>query len=109
MSGALLIFASSLTLTLHQYRNAMNRLPAYKVRTNHVSLEGFLPRNVLEKIFNEEEEYKPTAWQLNGAVIVEDDQKYMAISHVWSDGTGAGAWDGLKVNKCLYYFFQKVS
>jgi ankyrin repeat protein len=79
-------------------------------------LDGLFPRAVLEKAFdkektheNDQDKHIPTAWQLNGAAIVEDGQKYMAISHVWSDGTGAGAWDGLKVNKCLYHFFRKLA
>jgi hypothetical protein len=35
---------------------------------------------------------KPTAWNLNGKSMIEPPQRFMAISHVWSDGTGAGAW-----------------
>jgi len=66
------------------------------------------PRDVLDEAVEKTPD-GPTAWQLNGGAIIEDGQKYMAISHVWSDGTGAGAWDGLKVNKCLYHFFRKLA
>ncbi|KAI9654120.1 MAG: hypothetical protein M1829_000974 [Trizodia sp. TS-e1964] len=71
-------------------------------------LEGLFSRKTLEDAF-ERNENGPTAWQFNGALIIEEGQKYMAISHVWSDGTGAGAWDGLKVNRCLYHFFRKLA
>ncbi|KEY71550.1 hypothetical protein S7711_09972 [Stachybotrys chartarum IBT 7711] len=33
----------------------------------------------------------------------------MAISHVWSDGTGNGAWTSGKVNECLYSYFRKIA
>ncbi|KAJ5703940.1 hypothetical protein N7493_011078 [Penicillium malachiteum] len=33
----------------------------------------------------------------------------MAISHVWSDGTGAGAWKDGSVNECLYKFFEGLA
>jgi hypothetical protein len=48
-----------------------------------------------------------TAWQLNGRSIIKANQKFMAISHVWSDGTGTRAWDGLKINRCLYHFLER--
>lgn len=72
------------------------------------SLKGLFPRDVLDEAVEKDQD-RPTAWQLNGAAMIQDGQKYMAISHVWSDGTGAGAWDGLKINKCLYHFFRKIA
>ncbi|KAJ5753573.1 ankyrin repeats (3 copies) domain-containing protein [Penicillium nucicola] len=33
----------------------------------------------------------------------------MAISHVWSDGTGTGAWEDGSVNTCLYDFFVDIA
>ncbi|KAF4246792.1 hypothetical protein CNMCM8980_008184 [Aspergillus fumigatiaffinis] len=33
----------------------------------------------------------------------------MAISHVWSDGTGAGAWRDGEVNECLYLYFRGIA
>ncbi|KAK1573283.1 uncharacterized protein LY79DRAFT_697870 [Colletotrichum navitas] len=35
--------------------------------------------------------------------------QYMAISHVWSDGTGVGAKPAGQVNKCLYENFAKIA
>jgi hypothetical protein len=34
---------------------------------------------------------------------------YMAISHVWSDGTGVGMKTPGQVNRCLYTFFEKIA
>jgi hypothetical protein len=34
---------------------------------------------------------KPTAWTLDGSSIIEPHQPFMALSHVWADGTGTGA------------------
>ncbi|KAL9616376.1 MAG: hypothetical protein Q9160_008750 [Pyrenula sp. 1 TL-2023] len=33
----------------------------------------------------------------------------MAISHVWSDGTGTGAWPKKGVNRCLWLFFRDIA
>jgi len=66
-------------------------------------IEGLFPRDVLNEAVIQGRE---TAWQLNGTATIEPGEKYMAISHVWSDGTGAGAWDGLKTNRCLYHFSE---
>jgi hypothetical protein len=50
---------------------------------------------------------KPTAWKLNERSIIEPMQPFMAISHVWADGTGTGPWQAGKVNECLYNFFRQ--
>jgi ankyrin repeat protein len=69
-------------------------------------LKDMFPRRILHDTV---ENGGLTAWQLNGRCIIEPNQKFMAISHVWSDGTGTGAWDELKVNRCLYHFFRKIA
>jgi hypothetical protein len=33
----------------------------------------------------------------------------MAISHVWSDGTGTGTWPSKHVNECLYDYFKGIT
>ena len=45
-----------------------------------------------------------TAWALDGMSLVAKGKSYLAVSHVWSDGTGAGAWKAGQVNKCLWDF-----
>lgn len=50
-----------------------------------------------------------TAWTLDGMSIVKHPQPFMAISHVWSDGTGNGIWPLREVNICLYQFFRRIA
>ena len=70
---------------------------------------GCAPTNVftfgaLDKAATED---KPTAWRLEGNSTLDHGQKYMAVSHVWSDGTGKSmkVSSGHRVNQCLYNFF----
>jgi len=51
------------------------------------------------------------AWSLDGKTILEPNRPFMAISHVWSDGTGTGAWgqDEARVNRCLYKYFSSIA
>ncbi|KAF3185554.1 hypothetical protein TWF788_004376 [Orbilia oligospora] len=55
------------------------------------------------------EEGELTAWELDCSKPIERPTPYMAVSHVWSDGTGSGPWASGKVNKCLYDFFADIA
>ncbi|KAI5837098.1 hypothetical protein DFP73DRAFT_522043 [Morchella snyderi] len=48
----------------------------------------------------------PTAWNFDGTSIVKPGQPYMAISHVWADGTGNGRDE---FNRCLYGRFCRIA
>lgn len=50
-----------------------------------------------------------TPWSLDGLAILEHPRPFMAISHVWSDGTGAGSWNSKKINFCLYKYFRNIA
>jgi Heterokaryon incompatibility protein (HET) len=50
-----------------------------------------------------------TAWALDGCSVLSRGQSYMAISHVWADGTGVGTGMRGRVNKCLYVFFANIA
>ncbi|KAL8668846.1 MAG: hypothetical protein Q9168_006543 [Polycauliona sp. 1 TL-2023] len=50
-----------------------------------------------------------TAWHLNGRAVITAKKDFMAVSHVWSDGTGTGAWPEGQVNRCLYGFFTSIA
>jgi len=52
---------------------------------------------------------KRTAWKLDGKSMIESPEPFMAVSHVWSDGTGSGAWLPGQVNSCLYDFFKGIA
>lgn len=69
-------------------------------------LKDLFSREILNKAAEAEES---TVWRLDGRVMIERPQPYMAISHVWSDGTGRGAWQDGQVNECLYRFFEKLA
>lgn len=51
----------------------------------------------------------PTAWRLDGRSTIDVTEPYMAISHVWSDGTGNGLSANGEVNECLYRFFERIA
>jgi len=63
----------------------------------------------LDRLNDHLSEGKPTAWKLDGQALLDTSHSYMAISHVWADGTGTGTWGPGKVNKCLYKFFSKIA
>src|SRR5436190_17194224 len=48
-------------------------------------LKSLFSRKILTEAAENE---KSTAWRLDGRSMIEPPQPYMAISHVWSDGTG---------------------
>lgn len=50
-----------------------------------------------------------TAWHLNGQALVSGKMRFMALSHVWSDGTGTGGREKSQVNDCLYGFFASIA
>ncbi|KAK0712350.1 hypothetical protein B0T26DRAFT_676825 [Lasiosphaeria miniovina] len=52
---------------------------------------------------------KRTVWSTApGEPKVSQEGPYVAISHVWSDGTGVGLHDPGKVNECLFRFLARV-
>ncbi|KAF2180430.1 hypothetical protein K469DRAFT_278942 [Zopfia rhizophila CBS 207.26] len=50
-----------------------------------------------------------TAWELAGRSTIKPPQPFMAVSHVWSDGTGTGGWPHGEANQCLYSFFKGIA
>ncbi|KAJ6092112.1 hypothetical protein N7467_004081 [Penicillium canescens] len=55
------------------------------------------------------DEQQTTAWDLRGKETLRHNERYMAISHVWSDGTGAGSQARGDVNNCLLKFFRRFA
>ncbi|KAK2462355.1 hypothetical protein APHAL10511_005661 [Amanita phalloides] len=62
------------------------------------------PAHLLDKVA---EENRPTAWAIDDTELrpVEVGEPYMAISHVWSDGTGGNG----SVHECMYNFFCNIA
>ncbi|ROV95731.1 hypothetical protein VMCG_07627 [Cytospora schulzeri] len=54
-------------------------------------------------------EEKAAIWKLYDQSLLDASHPYMAISHVWADGTGAGTWGSGKVNECLWEFFCDIA
>jgi hypothetical protein len=50
-----------------------------------------------------------TAWSISSMTPKLGCERYMAISHVWSDGTGAGSNESGHVNMCLIERFSKIA
>jgi hypothetical protein len=69
----------------------------------------------LNQLIDRVERGRFTAWKLvSGSLddvptLLDSTQPYMAVSHVWADGTGAGIWGPGIVNKCLYEFFCGIA
>jgi hypothetical protein len=87
---------------------------AVKQRHELESCKDFCYR--LRGLFREEELLKAlrskrrlTAWTLDGNSVIDPGRPFMAISHVWSDGTGTGAWPSGEVNECLYSYFRNIA
>lgn len=50
----------------------------------------------------------PVAWALEGTPrTIGKDEEYVALSHVWSDGTGKGTGNAYEVNSCLWNFWRE--
>jgi len=75
-------------------------------KDNCFQLQGLFSREILIKAAEADES---TVWSLDGRSMIEPPRPYMAISHVWSDGTGTGAWRDGEVNECLYGFFKRIA
>ncbi|GIC87631.1 uncharacterized protein Aud_004017 [Aspergillus udagawae] len=50
-----------------------------------------------------------TVWSVNEPFHVSQDQPYVAISHVWADGTGIGLGKVGEVNCCLFNYFAGIT
>ncbi|KAJ5740278.1 ankyrin repeats (3 copies) domain-containing protein [Penicillium malachiteum] len=61
---------------------------------------------LLEDAVNNEQS---TAWNLKRTAFLKSDSFYMAISHVWSDGTGTGSSGDGSLNECLFQFFVDIA
>ncbi|KAI1307555.1 hypothetical protein F5Y03DRAFT_352675 [Xylaria venustula] len=49
-----------------------------------------------------------TVWTCSEPFEVSQAGPYMAVSHVWSDGTGIGLKPAGQVNKCLFEYFASI-
>lgn len=73
---------------------------------NCIQIHGSFSKNLLKKAAVDG---TSTVWNLTGNALLKHLLLYMAVSHVWSDGTGTGAWGDGQVNECLYAYFQGIA
>jgi hypothetical protein len=50
-----------------------------------------------------------TAWSCTSSRLSATNDPYIAISHVWSDGTGVGVKNVGSVNCCLFEYFARIA
>lgn len=81
--------------------------------TNCRKTDGLFPHDKLvaavERQLEHPNTFIPTAWALDGLSIIDENQPFLAISHVWSDGTGTGTWPRGIVNECVYKTFCMIA
>lgn len=62
------------------------------------------------KLLNESiRENGRAVWSIAEPFEVLQDGEYVAISHVWSDGTGIGLQEVGRVNRCLFEYFANIT
>jgi hypothetical protein len=64
------------------------------------------PIKLLEEAIKNKE---PTAWRQAGKLLESWDKPYVAISHVWADGTGVGVGKPHTANGCLFDYFMDIA
>ncbi|KIM95443.1 hypothetical protein OIDMADRAFT_59909 [Oidiodendron maius Zn] len=72
--------------------------------------EAFRPETITQTV----SEWRQTAWSVGESVhgqhtLCSVGDKYMALSHVWSDGTGVGMKTNGQVNTCLFAYFANIA
>ncbi|KAI4860981.1 hypothetical protein F4820DRAFT_435190 [Hypoxylon rubiginosum] len=74
------------------------------------------PMKELEIIFKSPlTSWVPSSWDvtsislLQPRINLDPASKYMALSHVWSDGTGVGMKEAGSANRCLVEYFQSIA
>ncbi|KAI0530011.1 hypothetical protein GGR58DRAFT_518813 [Xylaria digitata] len=105
-------FSSRNFTAVQQYHEPRTYEEGDEAHENHKQKGACFP---LRNFFNETKliqavhSDKLTAWSLDGETILEHPRPFMAVSHVWSDGTGAGTWLSTQVNECLYGYFKRIA
>jgi hypothetical protein len=72
---------------------------------NHSCGQSTFPPNLLHNSLDHD---GGTAWASRGCRVLDLGERYVAISHVWSDGTGIGLVELGLVNRCLFAYFTAI-
>ncbi|GAP84739.1 hypothetical protein SAMD00023353_0800430 [Rosellinia necatrix] len=107
---------------LYSHENSTLVRQAHKCPSGNCTDELIFPPDKLNvafknvKISSGQPTWYNTAWRLQtrkahgeAFALCDSNTGYMAISHVWADGTGAGMKSPGQVNSCLYEYFKKIA
>ncbi|KAK0670960.1 hypothetical protein QBC41DRAFT_316489 [Cercophora samala] len=83
----------------------LHKCGAYPIIEGTGCHQMFFPVELLETALQNGES---TAWMCDTPVLSGSGDPYIAITHVWSDGTGMGADNTHTVNACLFQYFAKL-
>ena len=83
--------------------------PLHEYSVCHQTPTGMFDPALLVERLKAGAESGATAWAIDGRSLVAHDKEYVAISHVWSDGTGVGVWSAGHVNQCLWDFWVDMA
>ncbi|KAL9637755.1 MAG: hypothetical protein Q9164_001989 [Protoblastenia rupestris] len=94
----------------------------HKCGLQECSKEKIFPPQILNSAFSSSGQRAPTAWAVSRSQhdpssvtgspnpsLIGPSQAYIAISHVWADGTGVGLKTPGSVNRCLYDYFARIA
>lgn len=89
----------------------------HKCKSGDCQDEIEFPPELLNSLFHRSEnsleppKWQNTAWKLGIGFTLcsEIPPRYMAVSHVWSDGTGVGTKPAGQVNRCLHNYFAQFA
>lgn len=77
-----------------------------EIKSNAKRLRSF-PQDMVLSAINKD---KPAIWKIGEEPKLSGTQgNYIAISHVWSDGTGVGVQEAGEVNPCLFDYFKDIA
>ncbi|KAI0896193.1 hypothetical protein F4806DRAFT_496312 [Annulohypoxylon nitens] len=102
---------------LHAHDNSTLAKQAHKCLTQDCEKEIEFPTSLLDKAseaIDPSTGWFNTAWYLRQpnvepSVMKLEETNYMAVSHVWANGTGLGLKTPGRINQCLYDYFAKIA
>ncbi len=109
-------------LCLYSHENSTVVKQAHKCSAGVCNNETRFPSNIVNDVFARDlrssessalHQWCQSAWRIRPSAgsmaLCDSNEPYLAISHVWRDGTGGGMKDAGVVNTCLFDFFAELA
>ncbi|KAI2472375.1 hypothetical protein F4781DRAFT_360210 [Annulohypoxylon bovei var. microspora] len=108
-------------LCLFSHQNSTLVAQRHICESGGCGLVTLFPKNILNLAFTrakkaadgtpQQSPWACSAWNTaaDNPSLCEAEEKYMAISHVWADGTGERSRDSGEVNTCLMNYFTRIA